>query len=243
MRKCRIFAVILLSMIMFELAAAAGNNMSLPPEAFLNLSRQRAALQNSFADMRGKITHLRRNQGGARYYPLRFLIRFGKEKVQAKLILNGVEQHYFERDIWLKRKSVTKSEPADNTLLEQLGFRIGDLAMEFLDYPVKRELAPETLKTVHCRVLLLTAPDGKIVKVWISSEYMFPLKAEFFANADALTEAPLRSLEITGFKKIDNYYVASDIALFCADFRSRVTFDQCLVQNADTAQLSDEFDL
>lgn len=214
-------------------------NNSLPPQAFVNLARSRAALQDSFADLRGRVTHLKKNQGGAKNYPIRFVISFNRETVDARLTLNGSEQHTFSRDVFLRRPAQTVS-PADS-LLSGLGFRIGDLAMEFLDYPVKSELGSETVKTVNCRVLELLSPDGAPVKVWIASEYLFPLKAEFYAPGSKVTGQPERTLEITGFKKIDRYYVATDIALFSPAFRTRIAFDDCKVMPSTDPRARSEF--
>ena len=204
-------------------------------ETFLNLVRSRSAAQNSFADLEGTLTHLKRNQGGARRYPVRFLIRFGREKVQAKLFLNKNEEHYFEQKHNDRQSIRTSADVKDGGLLEKMGFRIGDLTMEFLNYPVVGEEKPDTYKTLKCRILVLRSPENKLVKVWIASEYLFPMRAEFFGKSveGQLNCKPERILEITGFEKVGDYYVASDIALLSHDFRSRIAFKNCTAVNAD----------
>ena len=225
------------------LLATAGQGIgaaAVSGEKFLFMARERAALQNSFADLRGQVTHLRRNQGGASYYPIRFVIRFTSRKVQAKLFLNNREKHTFERDLRSRKVKIANNVPG-KTLLSQLGFEIGDLTMNFLDYPVHSELAGETVKTLKCRVFLLRSPENKLVKVWISQEYFFALKAEFYDSVDAKNLKTVRTLEITGFKKVNDYYVATDIALFSKDYRSRIAFGNCQASASDTPQAANEF--
>ena len=232
----RVFAVFaLMFFCMAAVLPAAENNSA--AEIFLKLVRSRSASQNSFADLAGTVTHLKRNQGGAKFYPVRFLIRFGKEKVQAKLFLNNNEKHCFEK---LHNAAAGKSSAnvKDGGLLNKLGFRIGDLTMDFLSYPVVAEEAPESYKTLKCRKLVLRSPENKLVRVWIASEYLFPMRAEFFGKAAAgvLNCKPERILEITGFEKVNEYYVATDIALYSNDFRSRIAFKQCTAENSDSPQ-------
>lgn len=237
----RVFAVLFLMFFCMAavLPAAESNSAA---EIFLKLVRSRSASQNSFADLAGTITHLKRNQGGAKFYPVRFLIRFGKEKVQAKLFLNNKEEHYFEK---LHNASTGKSSAnvKDGGLLSKLGFRIGDLTMDFLSYPVVAEEAAESYKTLNCRKLVLRSPENKLVRVWIASEYLFPMRAEFFGEAAAgkLNCKPERILEITGFEKVNNYYVATDIALYSNAFRSRIAFKNCTADKSDSPQAKKAF--
>ena len=220
---------------------AAGSVMrQVPAEAFIRMTRDRAALQNSFADMHGKVIHLKRNQGGSVSYPVRFVIRFGKEKVQARLQINNSEVHDFERNLQSgKFRSTTNNK--SNNLLHSLGFRIDELAMNFLEYPVHMELPGERFKSLNCRVLLLRSPDDKPIKVWIASEYLFPMRAEFYDSIRNINGKPERTMEITSFKKVGEYYVATDIALLSASFRSRISFDNCQALSADSPQALAQF--
>ena len=213
----------------------------LPPEDFMAYSRGRMTVQNSFAYLRGKVTHLRRNRGGAGYYKVRFLVRFSKS-VQARIIVNDNEVHELVKDYRSGYKNVKSNVPADKSILHSVGFKVEDLTMDFLDYPVKGEFAAERVKTVDCRVMLLqNSKTGEQVKVWISKEYLFPLKAEFFAKDSNVNGKPLRSLEITGFEKVDDYYVATEISLFSPQFRTRIGFSECRVYKADSPEAKAQF--
>ena len=214
---------------------------AIPAERFLELTRERAALQNSYADLRGKISHIKRNQGRPAEYPICFVVRFGKDKVQGKLTVGDNENHFFTRDNTPDGQVAAKSNRFGKTLLSELGFRIGDLAMEFLNYKFHSELNSERHKSIACRVLLMRSPEGKPVKVWIATEYFFPLKAEFYNSIRDINGKPERSLEITGFEKVNNYYVATDIALLAKEFRSRIKFVNIQACSADDPRAKAEF--
>ena len=210
-------------------------------ETFLKMTRDRASLQNSFADLRGDVTHLRRNMGGAKRYPIRFVILFDRSEVKAKLFINENEKHTFYRNMRRRGSAVSNVNVREPSLLSQLGFQIGDLTMDFLDNEVYKEFPSDTLKTLACRVLALRGTDGKVVKVWVARDYLFPLRAEFFSSVESLSGKPDRTLEITGFKKVNDYYVATDIALFCSEFRSRIAFADCKATSSNSTEAVTEF--
>ena len=214
----------------------------LAPEDFMNMARYRMTLQNSFADLYGQVTHLRRNQGGAVYYPVHFTVKFGS-MIQARITVNNHEVHQLQKDHRSAFKNVTSNVPANTpSILSSVGFKVEDLTMDFLDYKVTREYPAETVKTVQCRVLLLSNPaNGEQVKVWISKEYLFPLKAEFFAKGSDLNGKPERTLEITGFEKVNDYYVATEISLFSSQYRTRIAFGNCKVYKADSPEAKAAF--
>ena len=232
----RVFALLALILVSFAAGLTAAESIS-SAEVFLKLVRSRSASQNSFADLSGIVTYMKRNQGRAQRYPVRFMIRFGKDKVQAKLVLNKSEEHSFEK-LHSVAEGKTAANVKDGGLLNKLGFRIGDLTMDFLSYPVVAEEAPESYKTLKCRKLVLRSPENKLVRVWIAAEYLFPMRAEFFGESAAgkLNCKPERILEITGFEKINNYYVATDIALYSNDFRSRIAFKDAVAVSADAPE-------
>lgn len=220
--------------------AVAAMMRPVPAATFIKMTRDRAAMQNSFADMRGKVTHFKRNSGGAVSYPVRFVIRFGKEKVQARLQINNNEVHDFEKTLSTGQSRVATNNKSNN-LLHSLGFRIEELAMNFLEYPVHMELPEDRYKSLNCRVLLLRSPDDKPIKVWIASEYLFPMRAEFYDSIRNINGKPERTMEITSFKKTGEYYVATDIALLSAAFRSRISFSECNAMSADSPQALAQF--
>ena len=206
---------------------------TLPAAEFLRLASYRCTLQDSFAQLAGRVTHLRRNTGKAEYYPIFFGVVFQPGVMHGRLLLNGSEGYRLLRKVGSgvavtpEKKADAPEIPAERTLLGHLGMESGDLALSFLDYPVADEEPRDRVKTVDCRVLLLERPDGGRVKVWISREYLFPLKAEFYAPGEYPGARPERTLEITGFKEIDHYYVVTDLALLGREWRTRIAFDRC----------------
>jgi len=216
-------------------------NESLPPERFMQVARYRMTVQDSFADLRGKVTHMRRNRGRATYCPVRFAVRFGKDQLNARIVLNNQEIHELHRNYLSRAEDVKSNVELKESRLFSYGFKLEDLTMNFLSYPVKSELPRETVKTVKCRVLHLLSPAGEPVKVWISVEYFFPVKVEFYAPGSNLKSKPVRSMEITAFDKVNDYYVATEVALFSPDFRTRIAFDNCQVFKADSTQAEIEF--
>ena len=209
----------------------------LEPADFMRMARYRMTLQDSFADLYGQVTHLRRNQGGAVYYPVHFTVKFGS-MIQARIVVNNQEVHQLQKDYRTAYKNVSSNVAANSeSILSKVGFKVEDLTMDFLDYQVTNEYLAETVKTVQCRVLLLNNPaNGEQVKVWISKEYLFPLKAEFFAKGSSLLGKPERTLEITGFDKVNDYYVATEISLFSRQYRTRIAFSNCKVYKADSPE-------
>ena len=87
-----------------------------------------------------------------------------------------------------------------------------------------RELERETVSgMVPCRVMLLEARDkSESVKVWISAEHGFPLKAEFFKSPE--DKKPFRLMEANGFTKKNGLYYAKTILIEGPGWRTKVEF-------------------
>lgn len=228
MMNCRVIGVLALAVLAAVMPVAAEVPPGdLPAAEFLRLAAYRSTMQDSFARLAGRVSHLRRNAGGAEYFTIDFRILFYPGKMDGEVLLDGRELYRISRRVG-EGIAVTSSgvpAPPREPLLTHLGMEVGDLAMGFLDLPLKNEEPRERVKTVDCRVLRLARPDGGTVKVWISREHLFPVKAEFFAPGAAADAKPLRTLEITGFKEINGYYVVTDLAVLGREYRTRIEFD------------------
>ena len=221
--------------------AAAGE---LPAAEFLRLAARRSTLNDSYARLWGRISHLRKNAGKAEYYPIYFGVIFSPGWMHGQLILDGREYYDIERSVGSASRFAVKpaeGQPAANSLLDHLGLEISDLSMGFLDDPLRKEEDSERVKTVDCRVLLLDAPGGGTVKVWISREYLFPVRAEFYGPGAYPEKKPDRTLEVTGFKKIDQYYVVTDLAILGREWRTRIAFDRTEVGKNDAPEAAKVF--
>ena len=108
-------------MLIFICDVQAAVIKSVPAETFLEMTRERAALQDSFADLRGVVTHKRRNQGSSSSYPIRFVIRFEKENVNAQLYIGKDEKYTLQRNLSLRKINYTSSV-GRNSILSSLGF-------------------------------------------------------------------------------------------------------------------------
>ncbi len=238
--RCAVVLAIMAVMAALALNAAGAD---LSAGDFLRLAAQRSALNDSYAVLRGQISHLRKNAGGAEYYPIVFEVLFRPAEMRGRLALDGKETYDIRRVVGAPNISAAAATRDQQSLLNRLGMEISDLAMGFLDYPVRGEEPPERIKTVDCRVLLLDAPDGGTVKTWISREYLFPVRAEFYAPGHYLKDKPERTLEVTGFKKIDRYYVVTDFAILGREWRTRIAFDDCKVGKNNTPEADNLFRL
>jgi len=215
----------------------------LPAAEFLRLAAYRSTMQDSFARLTGKVSHLRRNTGGAEYYRIDFRILFYPGRMDGEVLLDGRELYRISRRVGtgIAVTSAGLPAPPREPLLKHLGIEVGDLAMGFLDLPFRSEEPRERVKTVECRVLRLARPDGGSVKVWISREHLFPIRAQFFSPGARESEKPVRTLEITGFREINGYYVVTDLAVLGREYRTRIEFDVRKVGRNTAAEAKEVF--
>ncbi len=205
--------------------------------AFLRQARQSRGV-NSYAMLDGKVQHQRRGQNRVEY-PFYFGTRITPERMTAQLLIDEKEGYTVGQTL--------KENAADTAvvpmkeggyaapLLGAIGLRASDLTMSFLYYDFKKELEPAIVRLVPCRVLLLEAPDhSELAKVYISREYRFPLKAEFFhKERDA---QPYRTLEIASFKQKNDLYYTDTLDLSGPGWRTRIDFDRADVGVPDPAK-------
>ena len=75
---------------------------------------------------------------------------------------------------------------------------------------------------LHCRVFSLVSKDkSERVKVTISCEYFFPLRAEWFRKKES---EPIRKLEAAAFKKNKDYWFVSKLILSGKDWTTTIRF-------------------
>ena len=113
--------------------------------------------------------------------------------------------------------------------LDRAGLKATDLTLGFIHGKLLRELPRESLSLAPCRVFLLEDEKGREeVKVWVSADHYFPLRAAFFRKGG---KEPYRTLECNGFTKRNGLYYARLLNIEGPGWRTRVAFD------ADTAEL------
>ena len=195
-------------------------------EAFLRMAR-RAPAGESWAKMEGTATH-RRSGSSAVKDTIRVGIRFTPKRVIAQLVFAGNE--YYELGQTFDTPPVFTQETdvpdKDKTRLSLYGIMPSDLTLGFLYRDLVREEKSESVKTIDCRVFVLKGGENDYVRVWLSTDYYFPLKAHWFRTLPDEKTKPYRELELGGVKKENDFYVVQELFLFGQDWRTRVEFDK-----------------
>ncbi len=181
----------------------------------------------TYAALDGTIQHQRRG-AKLKQEPIYFSVILQPERMTGQLILGEKEGFLLgqARTAGEGETSVVPMRGSDgkSTNLDEMGVRASDLTMSFLFYPAIAEEAADTLRTVPCRVVLLEKPDEtESVRVYITRDYYFPLKAEFTKKGET---APYRTLEVNAFKKVNDLYYPSEISLSGPGWRTRISFDR-----------------
>ncbi len=202
----------------------------LPLAEFVGRARNPNAAA-TYAALSGQIQHQRRGQP-LKTVPIYFAVILQPERMTGQIILDGKEGYL----IGQRRNGVSDSDsgtsvvampgnPEGSDELGWMGVRASDLTLSFLYYPVLRELGEENVSILPCRVVLFEAPDkSELVKVYISRDHGFPLKAEFF-RPEELEKEPFRTLETSGFTKKNELYFVKTIKVSGPGWRTRVEFD------------------
>lgn len=149
-------------------------------EAFLRMAR-RAPAGESWAKMEGTASH-RRSGASTVKDTIRVGIRFTPKRVIAQLVFAGNE--YYEMGQTFDTPPVFTQETdvpdKDKTRLSLYGIMPSDLTLGFLYRDLVREEKSESVKTIDCRVFVLKGGENDYVRVWLSKDYYFPLKAHWF---------------------------------------------------------------
>jgi len=195
-------------------------------EAFLRMAR-RAPAGESWAKMEGTASH-RRSGSSTVKDTIRVGIRFTPKRVIAQLVFAGNE--YYEMGQTFDTPPVFTQETdvpdKDKTRLSLYGIMPSDLTLGFLYRDLVREEKSESVKTIDCRVFVLKGGENDYVRVWLSKDYYFPLKAHWFKTLPDEKTKPYRELELGGVKKENDFYVVQELFLFGQDWRTRVEFDK-----------------
>ena len=241
-----VFSVLLLSTaVPFAFAADEPEQKELPPEvvkalfpesqdpgtisaeAFLRQAR-RAPAGESWAIMEGQATH-RRSGSSAIKDKIRVGIRFTPKRVIAQLVFAGNEYYELGQTFDTPPVFTQESDVPDKnkTRLSLYGITPSDLTLGFLYRDLVREEKPDSVKTLGCRVFVLKGGSNDYVRVWLSKDYLFPLKVHWFRSLPDDKMKPYRELELGGVKKENDFYVVHELFLYGQDWRTRVEFENC----------------
>ena len=195
----------------------------IPMEEFVARARRTNDVA-TYAKLHGSLQHRRRGKDTLTM-PVYFGTIIHPDRTLGQLVLDGDEGYILSQaqgSGMTTIKPMTAKKTADK--LGYVGVRASDLVMSFLFCKVEKEFDSELLRNmVHCRVFLLDDPEHKEkIKVWISSEHAFPLKAEFYRYGE---EKRFRELEAGALTKKNNLYYVRRIRLEGPGWITRIDFD------------------
>lgn len=219
--------------IIWSLAIFAMSNLwsgELSAVQFLQKARRSNPVA-TYAKLHGSLQHRRRN-AETLTMPVYFGVILHPDRTAGQLILDESEGYMLGQ---AKSSGMTTvSRMADSSKSDRLGYvgvRASDLMMSFLFCKPEKEFDSEIIKGVmYCRVFLLDDPDNREkIKVWITSEHAFPVKAEFYRYGE---NTPFRELEAGALTKKNDLYYIRKIQLNGPGWSTKIDFD------ADTAEIN-----
>ena len=195
----------------------------LPMTEFL-LKARRSNPMATYAKLDGVLQHRRRG-ADTLTMPIYFGTIIHPDRMIGQLIIDGSEAYLLGQGKGSGLTSISKMPgSAAGDKLGYVGIRAGDLMLSFLFAKPIQELERENMRgIVPCRVFLLDDTDHKErVKVWISSEHAFPLRAEFTRYGE---NEPFRDLEAGAFTKKNDLYYIRRIQLSGPGWSTKIEFD------------------
>ncbi len=216
---------LLLFTIMIPAVSAENRLDKLDSKAFLLKARNPD--NRTWCTMDGKVIH-RKSGLDTVSAPLYLGIAFNPDRMLAQVVIDNKEgytlgQAYSGND----STTVIPLNPAGykKSMLSEFGLRAQDLSMSFLYWNLERELGREDIKGSECRVFILREPrSGEIAKVYINSQYCFPMKVEWFKDKYVENEEPYRTLEAASFKKEKDFWIVNKLKLYGPGWRTNVEF-------------------
>ena len=182
--------------------------------------------RDSWASMKGSAQH-RRDDARPVKANIEMGIFFTPVRTLAQIRFNGNDEIYTIGQSYGKDGSTSvdnKIAPGKKPQIGVFGITPEDLAMSFLYWDFLEEHPRDTVRGQDCRVFTLISKDkSERVKVTISCEYFFPLRAEWFRKEE--TE-PVRKLEAAAFKKNNDYWFVSKLILSGKDWTTTIRFPE-----------------
>ena len=181
--------------------------------------------RDSWALMKGSAQHRRDNARPVKA-ALEMGIFFTPVRTLAQIRFNGSEIYTIGQS-YGKDGSTSVDRKIPSGVKPQIGvygITPEDLAMSFLYWDFLREHPHDSVRGQPCRVFSLISKDrSERVKVTISCEYFFPLRAEWFRKDE--TE-PIRKLEAAAFRKNNDYWFVSKLILSGKDWTTTIRFPE-----------------
>ncbi len=213
-------------LLIFTTNSFADNHGSLSAKQFLHKVRMRESGMNSWAMLSGKAVNKRRNQPMLST-PISLSLRFTPTRTLARVLLDNKEGYIVGRPYADTPTTVipfgTDKKAGKDDSLGYYGLRAEDLTMAFLYWKLDKELpGGATVQGLNCRVFDLDSPHkDELAKVFISTEYLFPVKMESIKTGQT---KPYRVLEIGSLQKVNEFWFPSNFELYGPGWRTKVNF-------------------
>ena len=204
--------------------------MKLTAEQFLKIVRHVPG-QETWAKMEGTASHKRENARRIKA-PIRVGIRFTPTRIVAQLVFNKNEFYDLGQTFDPPVSTYNSQIPKDvKAKLPLYGIDISDLTLGFMYKDLLREEKPESVKTLNCRVFMLKGlKEGETARIFISTEYFFPLKVQWFRRDPAKFpgEKYWRMLEIASVKKApdSDFYLIPKLEISGPDWMTMINFTE-----------------
>lgn len=215
-------------------------------EYFLSIVRS-APSQKTWSKLAGTVTH-RRSGSGAVESKIRLGVRFTPAGINGQLVLDGDEIYNLGQTFSHPPRSTVmlagKAQDPKQARLGIFGISPDDLLLGFLYRDMMKEEAPQKVSIYHCRVFVMrSTADGEFTRVFISTDYAFPLKVQWFKSnpADDPKAEPYRAMEIVSIKEKDQFVLISKLRLDGPGWRTRVEFDDLDAGSAEKSVPKDLF--
>lgn len=222
--------------------AAPFNGDGASAEDFLRVMRQPRA-QQSWGKMSGIAEHLRRGKAKVTM-PIDLNVMFASDRILSQIIIDH-RQGYLVGQTFTGKDSGTSVIPihqADgkNELLGEIGLRPEDLAMSFIYWDLVRELPRESISMRPCRIFLLKK-DQELVKLSADTDYLFPLRVEWYKDQYSDDAVPYRTLEASKFKEVNKLWMITRLSVSGPGWRTRIDFDKTTAGSSSDGVPADLF--
>lgn len=226
----KIFLVML-----FVVSAACGvfaADEKMSSEKFLEKARH-PSTGDYWVTMEGKAVHMRKEKDDSES-PIYVALRMFPDRTSAQVIINGNEGYLLGQKYEAGQEATSviamDPKPAKSTLAD-FGLCPQDLTMTFMFWKFDKELKEESIKGNDCRVFKLDSPSGdEFIHVYISSEYYFPIKVEWFKKGG---EKPYRTGEFSGFRKSGSFWLISELKIYGPGWMTKIEFDKTAADFCD----------
>lgn len=222
------------------------NLRTLDAEKFLNIVRH-APSREVWSKLSGRIQH-RREGAAALSGTLRLGVRFTPDRIIGQLVLDGNEIYNlgqtFSNPPRSTRMLAGDALDRNKAKLGIYGLSPDDLLLGFLYKEPIREQPEEKVSLYNCRVFVMNVPEsGEFARVFISTDYAFPLKVEWFRkNPVEDPEAePYRTMEIVSIKEDGDFVLISKLRLDGPGWRTKIEFQETKAGYASDSVPADLF--